>query len=199
MILAIDSSSESGSAALVEEGRVVRAISFAGGRARGGGAAFAIEELAASKDALHGVVVGLGPGSYNGIRSAVAAAWGFAMARNSPLTGVSSLLAISSGEYLAVGDARQGHFYFAYVCHGRFLVEPALLTEATLLEAVGRHQGLPVYSSTGLTSLLPESVVSFPQAALLARYATNAGPCAGIPKPFYLKPPHITKPGNPST
>lgn len=199
MILAIDSSSESGSAALLEEGRVIRAISFAGGRARGGGAAFAIEELAASEHSIDGVVVGLGPGSYNGIRSAVAAAWGFAMTRNSPLTGVSSLLAISSGEYLAVGDARQGHFYFAHVSHGRFLVEPGLLTGEALLQAVDQHRGLPVYTSTELTPLLPESVVSVPQAALLARYAGNAGPCITIPKPFYLKPPHITKPRNPSS
>ncbi len=194
MILVLDSSSESGSAALLEAGRVVREITFAGGRARGGGAAFAIEELAGSGEAIEGVVVGLGPGSYNGIRSAVAAAWGFAMARGSALTGVSSLLAISPGEYLAVGDARQGHYYFAHVSEGKFLVEPCLMTQEEMIAAVKSHPAMPVYTPTELTNLLPDSVVSAPQAALLASYAQGQGPCTTIPKPYYLKPPHITKP-----
>jgi tRNA threonylcarbamoyl adenosine modification protein YeaZ len=194
MILALDSSSESGSAALLEGERVIRAINFAGGRARGSGAAFAIEELAAGEDSVERVVVGLGPGSYNGIRSSVSAAWGFAIARGASLTGVSSLLAISQGEYLAVGDARQGHFYFAHVSHGEFLVEPGLLTGPNLLQALAHRRELPVYTSSEMTSLLPESVVSVPQAILLARYAGDAGPCTTIPQPLYLKPPHITKP-----
>ncbi len=194
MILAIDSSSESGSAALLEAGRVVRDVSFAGGRARGGGAAFAIEELATSGESIEAVVVGLGPGSYNGIRSAVAAAWGFAMARGSGLTGVSSLLAISPGEYLAAGDARQGHYYFAHVSEGKFLIEPCLLTSEALLAVVSKNQGLPVYTSSELTDLLPESVVTAPQAALLASYAECSSPCPPMPSPYYLKPPHITKP-----
>lgn len=194
MILAIDSSSERGSAAILEAGRVLREISFAGGRARGGGAAFAIEELAASGESIQSVVVGLGPGSYNGIRSAVASAWGFAMARGCGLTGVSSLLAISPGEYLAAGDARQGHYYFAHVRGGTFLVAPCLVSPEDLLALVGENQELPVYSSADLTSLLPESVVTAPQAALLASYVDQTSPFPTMPKPIYLKPPHITKP-----
>ncbi len=194
MILTIDSSSESGSAALLEEGRVVREISFAGGRSRGAGAASAIEELAGSGESIESVVVGLGPGSYNGIRSAVAAAWGFAMSRGSGLAGVSSLLAISPGEYLAAGDARQGHYYFAHVTEGKFLVEPCLLTPEALVAVVAIYQELPVYTPAELTNLLPGSLVTAPQATLLASYAGQPGSYPPMPKPYYLKPPHITQP-----
>jgi len=193
MILAIDSSGEKGSAALVEEGRIVREISFAGGRARGGGAAFAIEDLAACGESIESVVVGLGPGSYNGIRSAVAAAWGFSMARGAGLTGISSLLGIATGEYLAVGDARQGHYYFAHVSGGKFLVEPCLVTPEAMLAAVARNQELPIYTPAELT-MLPGAVVTAPQAALLASYADRPPVSFLMPKPLYLKPPHITKP-----
>ncbi len=195
MILALDSSTESGSAALLEAGHLLREVTFAGGRNKGGGAAAALEDLAVSGELIDVVVVGTGPGSYNGIRSAVAVAWGFAKARSANLHGVSSLLAIAPGEYLAAGDARQGQFYFAHVRDGKFVVEPTLLTPGALKEVVTGHLDLPIYSPAPL-DLLPGAVVASPRATLLAGFATTEvdQPLPGIPLPLYLKPPHITKP-----
>lgn len=195
MILALDSSTEYGSAALLEAGHLIREVTFAGGRNKGAGAAAAMEDLSISGEIIDVVVVGTGPGSYNGIRSAVAMAWGFAKARGAILHGVSSLLALAPGEYLAVGDARQGQFYFAHIRDGKFVVEPKLLTPGTLKEAVGTGPVLPIYSP-GPLNLLPNAVVASPRATLLAGFAsTEAGPQPpDIPRPLYLKPPHITKP-----
>ena len=73
------------------------------------------------------VIVGIGPGSYNGIRSAIAVAWGISTARGIPLVGISSLLGLDEGSYCAVGDARRGQYYLARVSSGRFVAgaEPA--------------------------------------------------------------------------
>jgi tRNA threonylcarbamoyl adenosine modification protein YeaZ len=193
MILALDSSTEFGSAALLEAGHLVREVSFPGGRSKGGGAAAAIEELATGDQPIDLVVVGIGPGSYNGIRSAVAAAWGFAQTRRAKLTGVSSLLALAAFEYLAVGDARQGHYYFAHVSEGRFLTIPCLLDASALIARTRQFPHLPVHVPTPL-EILPEAIPATPSATLLASFASSHPATMNIPEPIYLKPPHITQP-----
>lgn len=66
---------------------------------------------------LNEVGVGIGPGSFTGIRVALASAQGIAMARNLPLLGLDSLalLALSQpdGDYHVALDARLGEAYHA--------------------------------------------------------------------------------------
>ncbi|MCX7869836.1 MAG: tRNA (adenosine(37)-N6)-threonylcarbamoyltransferase complex dimerization subunit type 1 TsaB [Terrimicrobiaceae bacterium] len=196
MILALDASTDSGTAAVVERGRLVRELVFPGGRARGGGAASALAEVAGNLD-IKAVVVGTGPGSYSGVRAAVAAAWGFAAARHIPLRGVSSLLALGPGEYLAVGDARRGEFYFAWVRDGEFIEAPRLAGKEAIASLLEKRPELPVFSPAGMNEIFPRAVPRTPQAALLAGFAM-AGDAAGglptMPEPLYLKPPHATLP-----
>lgn len=213
MILALDSSSENGSAALVADDRIVREIEFPGGRSRAGGAAQALATLAEVE--ARAVVVGLGPGSYNGIRSAVALAWGFARARRIRLSGIPSLLGLAPGEFLAAGDARQSQFYFAHVREWGFVTPPELVTQVGLLERLAAHPTLEVLVPTALG--LPRERVSTPRAALLAHVSRMSRPAqptsesastapapipapapapAPIPIPIYLKPPHVTTPSH---
>jgi tRNA threonylcarbamoyladenosine biosynthesis protein TsaB len=198
MILAVDSSSPVGSAALVEAGRLLREETFAGGRARGGGAAEALAGFAAGGGQVTAVVVGLGPGSYSGIRAAVAVCWGFAAARSLPLHGVSSLPAIAPGEFIAAGDARQGQFYFARVKDGAFLERPVLVDAASLVRRCAAWPELRVFSPSDLSGVISRAEVGTPRAALLAGLVDpDPMPHPGLPampEPLYLKPPHITKP-----
>jgi len=77
------------------------------------------------------LVVGIGPGSYTGVRVAVATAKGLARAWSVPLTGASSLVAlagsrVAAGEdALAVADARRGNVYAQHV--RRLASEPRVL------------------------------------------------------------------------
>lgn len=194
MILALDSSTESGCAALVDGTRILKEVEFAGGRARiGGGASSALKEF--SGDRVDGVIVGIGPGSYNGIRASVAAAWGFATARGIPLYGASSLLALAPGEYIAAGNARQGHYFFALVRDQEFVIEPMLVSFEELAKKVSAQSGIPVLVTSGGLENLESARTSVPSPALLAGLATgDAVPATDIPKPIYLKPPHITQP-----
>ncbi len=68
-------------------------------------------------DQLEGVAVGKGPGSFIGMRLAMAHAKGICVAKNIPLVGISSLLAFAGADGVAPGegivaiDARRGEFF----------------------------------------------------------------------------------------
>src|SRR3954468_24706051 len=64
------------------------------------------------------IVVGLGPGSYAGVRIAIATAIGLRAASGARLFGLPSICAFESPEYLVVGDARRNSFFLAHVVDG---------------------------------------------------------------------------------
>ena len=70
------------------------------------------------------IAVGTGPGSYTGVRIAIAAAQGVALSRNVWCVGWSSLTAPDievPDSYPIIGDARRQSFYLARVENGRLL------------------------------------------------------------------------------
>lgn len=83
---------------------------------------FASELLASvggSVPQLDGIVVGIGPGSFTGVRIAIATAQGLALGADLPLAGISSLRALAQGQATAATavltclDARLGEVYWA--------------------------------------------------------------------------------------
>lgn len=76
-----------------------------------------LSEVGVDKRQLAGVGVGLGPGSYTGLRVGVAAAQGLARGLGVPLGGGSTLQAVAAGTLAAnekgvvALDARRGHVY----------------------------------------------------------------------------------------
>lgn len=189
-IVAFDCSTARGSVVAVEGGQVIFREDFDSPRGRG--ARFfpvleaAMREVGGCPDR---VAVGVGPGSYNGLRTTVAAAAGLRLATGAELVGVVSVrcLAVEAEEYLAVGDARGGQVFVARV-RGRQLIGEIELVRAD--ELSGRMvDGLPVRAVGGLG----DWVVATPDAKILAEIA--AGEPAGLEvSPFYLKAPHVTKP-----
>jgi tRNA threonylcarbamoyladenosine biosynthesis protein TsaB len=191
MILSLDASTTRGSMALVNDQGVVREIFVDSPRGRGGALFSALEKLISEAADIRRVAVGTGPGSYNGIRSAIAAAWGIAAARRIPLVGISSLLGLDEGGYCAIGDARRGQYYFARVSDGRFASDPELLPKTELPAFLGKTPGLPILAPAPV-EFLQGVIVQTPSAARLARLAADLPP--DRPEPIYLKAPHITAP-----
>ena len=91
---------------------------------RGGALFSALEEILREAPNIRRVVVGVGPGSYNGVRSAIAAAWGIATAREIPLVGISSILGLDDAGYCAVGDARREQYFLAALVLAEFCDQP---------------------------------------------------------------------------
>ncbi|MFI0348690.1 MAG: tRNA (adenosine(37)-N6)-threonylcarbamoyltransferase complex dimerization subunit type 1 TsaB [Chthoniobacterales bacterium] len=141
------------------------------------------------------IVVGQGPGSYNGLRASIAAAQGMATALHVDLIGISSPLAIPgpSTGYWVGGDARGGHYWLAAIAQNHFLEEPFLLAPSAVAEELATQPNFPFFSSAELPQLSSsqKTIIATPDAALLATLGQHAEPSPNIPEPLYLKPPNI--------
>lgn len=142
--------------------------------------------------------VGLGPGSYNGLRAGIAASRAFATALKIPLHALPSPLGLKGPEegFWATGDARGGHYWIARIHQGRFLEEPHLLSPVETSLHLASHPELAVLGSAPLEGIAELQLVT-PDSVRLAILAKKNDPSfvvTGTPEPIYLKPPHITFP-----
>ncbi len=200
-MLALDTSSPRGSLVLAtpDGAETLARRDFETGRARGGELFGALREIlrAAGPDPrLTGIVVGLGPGSYSGVRQAVAAAHGLALAHGATLRGRPSpeALATDAPAWHAVGDARRGMFYYAAVRAGRCEQPPESLDRDGVLARLDAAPDRPLLAAEPSPALdvFPGVRIVPPDAArLLAGWETL--PDAPL-EPIYLRPPHITAP-----
>ena len=131
--LAIEISSAIGSVALLEEDECLAEKNFSAAARHSGELLPAIQELLAEAkiraEQIDLWAVGLGPGSFTGIRVGIAAVQGFALATGKPVVGVPSFHAIAL-EHLreqplldVTLDAGQGEFYFAHYERGISILE----------------------------------------------------------------------------
>lgn len=193
--LAMDLSSAIGSVAVADDGRVIIEASFPCERGRGAGVFVALEKLREAWREADLIAVGVGPGSYNGLRAACALANSMQMATGARLCSLPSpcILGIQDDQLIAYGDARGGRAYRAEVRDRRLVGDIALLDYASAAERAKDESGM-AYRVGPVPGLdwLPESR---PEASILALSAPDLLPLAADDlQPIYLKPPHITLP-----
>ena len=120
--LAIETSTEACSVALVHGDEVIERSEIAPRRHAELVLPMAdalLAEAGLSREALHGIAVGRGPGAFTGVRLGVSLAQGMAMALDVPVVTVSSLQALAleapedAAAILSVIDARMGEIYVA--------------------------------------------------------------------------------------
>ena len=212
-LLAVESSSEQASAALARGGELTATAGAHAGRKQSEVLMTPLQEVLAGLEIgarLSAVIIGTGPGSYNGARVGIAAGQGVALVHDCPAAGVCSLEALpvvrAGGACLAVGDARRGTFFAIPLRHGRLEAEPLLLEHDAFLERVETAvlAGADVVTLEDPGRLrLPETLASqvrhtVPSAALLLEAWAEKSPeerkllMETPPQPFYLRPPHIT-------
>ncbi len=197
IVLALDTSTSHGSVALLDGARVLLDESFTSARNHGCALVPLLQrarELVAHFDCI---AVGLGPGSYAGIRISIATAMGLALADGARLVGLPSVAAweCEADHHLAIGDARRDTFYFSKVERGLCIEGPLLTDAAGLLARIAALPGWPVLSAEPF-ALVPQAKITRPRALTLARLAAaGRGICAeGDLEPLYLREPHITLP-----
>ena len=206
-LLALDCSTSRGGVALGQGSeaapRAVWHTEFPAGRGCGGQMFTALQDaLNRVREAggkLDGIVVGLGPGSYSGVRQAIAAGTGLAAATGASLRGAPSVLALTTGPeaFHVVGDARRGTFYYTAVRDGVCLAGPELLADAAALDQrLAARPGWPVrVVETPLPGgLLPDAEVSWPSAGRLLLVPPAARQAPPL-EPIYLRPVNVTLPG----
>ncbi len=177
---------------MARDGQVLAEATETGGR--GTNALALIENVLAeakiAREEIEVIAVGSGPGSYTGIRAAIAVAQGWQLARGVKVLGISSVEAIVAqaqaaeiwGQVNVVIDAQRGEFYLAtWEISATTRMEIAPLKIITAAEMAARQSAgeLFVGPDTGL----------FPNAAAMARLA--AGRTDFIPgeklEPIYLR------------
>ena len=151
-----------------------------------------------SRERIECIVVGLGPGSYTGIRSAIAIAQGWQLACGIRLMGLSSVegLAAQAGRTITKGvfhvaiDAQREEFYLAgYQVHdGRAeCVEPLRL--ASLAEVRALTEGGATLVGPGLRKWFPTATELSPCATELGFVASsrNESVAGESLEPIYLR------------
>ena len=193
--LAIETSTTRGSVAVTGDGRALFFERFAADRTLGSTLFPCLQRAEKIAPRYDQIAVGLGPGSYSGVRIAIAAAIGLELAANSRLLGIPSILALETDaqKYLSIGDARRSSFYFAEIDNGECASGPMLLDAPQLKAAIAAHPGLPLFASAPIEGM-PNLGICFPAADRLARLAEqDRGIIARDNlEPIYLRDPHIT-------
>ncbi len=147
-----------------------------------------------SREAVEAMVIGLGPGSYTGIRIAIATAQGWQLARGVKLLGLSSVDALAErarvdGLCGPVGlaiDAQRGEFYLA---NYDISAGDARLIEPLRLVSRGEIERRLAGGETIAGPEVPQARLLFPRAADLARLAVGRNDFADGEKlaPVYLR------------
>lgn len=183
----------------------------------------ALRQAGVAPRAITRVVVGQGPGSFVGVRVALAIAKGIATARRVPLHGVSSLVALAGqegvpeGRGLALLDARRGELYCQAVeRQGEIVVARgparALAPESVAAEVpglafvVGHGIELLSHVHAGATGAVPAIPATGPRAsglwrAFLGRWTATGDACADERRtlvPDYARAPDAKLPAAPA-
>jgi tRNA threonylcarbamoyladenosine biosynthesis protein TsaB len=136
------------------------------------------------------IVVGLGPGSYAGLRVAVATAIGLKVGLGCPAFGCPSVLAYSAATYYVVGDARRGSVFLASIEENRLVRVPELCPVEEFRLLLAELRSRPVFAVGAIPGAGDLPIVR-PRAEHLLLRRDSFQPSL---VPLYLKEPHTTQP-----
>ncbi|MER5470500.1 tRNA (adenosine(37)-N6)-threonylcarbamoyltransferase complex dimerization subunit type 1 TsaB [Streptomyces sp. NPDC002685] len=164
-----------------------------------------LTEAGLKLDAVTGIVVGVGPGPYTGLRVGLMTADTFGLALGVPVHGLCTLDGLAyaadiEGPFVVATDARRKEVYWARYADPRTRVsEPAVDRPAEIADTVA---GLPavgagalLYPDTFPDARAPE-YVSAAALASLAAEKLAAGEEPEPPRPLYLRRPDAQVPKN---
>jgi len=210
-ILAVEFSSEQRSVAIVSSS--AGSSSQLSGRAVGKGGrtahAFALVEQALQqarieREEIECIAIGLGPGSYTGIRAAIALAQGWQLAREIKLVGISSVECLAAQAFANgtrgyanfIIDAQRKEFYLAtYEINESSFREIEPLHLATFAEVEKRIAEKQLVLGPDATHLFPAAQNLYPDAAKLGQLACEKNNFVSGEKlePIYLREASFVK------
>lgn len=206
-ILAIETSVTQATLLIARDGEVFEQRAFTSERSQECDLFPPLQDLLASlpdEARLSAIIIGTGPGSYNGARVGIATAQAIAQTHGCRVAGLCSFEGVpetSTKETIwAIGDARRGSYFLIPVRNGRAQIPPLLLEEEAFLSELSRCEGPRITFES--PDRLPEGIEchetrSTAEGLLkswLARTPEKQQDLLKTPvEAFYLRPPHITK------
>jgi tRNA threonylcarbamoyladenosine biosynthesis protein TsaB len=193
LILAFDTATDVATSALVSDGEVLGE--------RTSRAVTVLEDVDAllrqagvHTRELEGIAVGVGPGSFTGVRIGLATARGLALALDVPVAGVSTLDALAAGApgALPVIDAKRGE---VFVLQDEPLVLPpdaVRLAPRTLCVGNGAVRYRSLLEAAGAEIPPDKDERNLPRARFHAQLARDFGPADAV-QPMYLRVPDADK------
>lgn len=158
----------------------------------------ALSSAGVERERIEVIAVGLGPGSYTGIRAAIAVAQGWRLATEVKTLGVSSAECVAAqaqadgitGKFSVVIDAQRQEFYLAdyeIIQGGR--QQPSPLRLATLAEMREREAAGDRLVGPEVTRWFPKGQILFPSAARLGEIVAKRSDFVASEKlePIYLR------------
>jgi tRNA threonylcarbamoyl adenosine modification protein YeaZ len=208
-ILALDFSSSQLSAAVretVSQHVTAAEVLETGGRSSKAFAMIedALRQAQLEREQIECVAVGLGPGSYTGIRASIAIAQGWQLARAVKLLGISSAECVAAqaaadglrGRVAVVIDAQRNEFYLAnYELKDDAPRELRPLRLASLEDVRSAAKEGHLIVGPEVTRWFPDGKILFPRAAMLATLAlSRTGFVPGEKlEPIYLRQTQFVK------
>lgn len=218
-ILGIDTSTMTGSVAIVEDERLVAeeilSVDVTHSERVIQSVDMVIKGARLSFSDIDGFGVAIGPGSFTGLRIGVAAVKGFVFSTNKPMVGVSSLLALaynlasSSKAVAAVIDARRGEVYLGVYRFTNWVPEEVLkdtvLSPQAALDAVSRIEDDVVFVGDGIylmremiegrfgRSAIPPAPFRLPRASNVAWIAASKMMKGEVDDPMSIRLNYIRK------
>jgi tRNA threonylcarbamoyladenosine biosynthesis protein TsaB len=191
LTLAFDTATSAATTALVRDGdvlgeavsRAVRVLEDADELLRASGV---------ERSELTGVVVGIGPGSFTGMRLGLAAARGLALALELPVAGVSTLDALAAGAPGAVPVVDAGRREVFTLVDGRPVVCAPQEVPAGLCVGDGALRYREVLEQRGAEVPPDDDERHVPRARFHAQLAHDFGPAEAV-EPLYLRVPDAEK------
>jgi len=147
-----------------------------------------IQEIFLKVGAPDEIIVGIGPGSYTGLRVASAMAIGIQLALGCPAFGCPSVFGYQEVSYHVVGDARLGAVFLASIEDKRSIRGPELVPAEEFRLLRTKWKCAKVFA-IGLIPGCTDLPIVRPEAEYLVRCRQNYVPSL---EPLYLKEPHIT-------
>lgn len=205
-ILALEFSSSQRSVAVADDRRVSSEVIESGGRGTNALAMVdgALREANLEREQIECLAVGIGPGSYTGIRVAISVAQGWQLARGVKLLGISAIECLAAqaqadglrGDVTTVIDAQRSEFYIA-----RYKISPEGRREITPLQLTGLSDVLAMGKAGELligpevTRSIPTGKIMFPRATTLAELASNRSDFVSgeTLEPIYLRETSFVK------
>jgi tRNA threonylcarbamoyladenosine biosynthesis protein TsaB len=193
LILAFDTATDVATSALVSDGEVLgertsRAVTVLED------VDALLRQAGAHTRELEGIAVGIGPGSFTGVRVGLATARGLAFALGVPVAGVSTLDALAAGAPGAVPviDARRGEVFVLREEPRVLPPDQFELASGTVCVGSGAVRYRAVLEAAGAQIPPDEDERHVPHARFHAQLARDFGPAEEV-EPMYLRVPDADK------